>query len=144
MAIKVLHARMDGKEKLEQFRQEAYLLRKLKHPSILPLIDAGTHNHIPYIVTPYALGGSLRQVLQEMQGRPVPLDLALWMVVQLGEALEYAHSQHVMHRDLKPENILSGAQGEVFLRDLFGLAVILELTQDRFCGQPRHASLHGP
>jgi serine/threonine protein kinase/predicted negative regulator of RcsB-dependent stress response len=131
VAIKVLHSRLDRNEKLEQFRREAYLLRKLKHSSILPLIDAGTHNHIPYMVTPYASGGSLRQVLEEMQGRPVPLDLALWILFQVGEALEYAHSQSVVHRDLKPENVLFGAQGEVFLAD-FGLAVILEAAQTGF------------
>jgi serine/threonine protein kinase len=133
VAVKLLHARMDNKEKLEQFMREAYLLRKLKHPSILPLIDAGTHRGIPYLVTVYAAGGSLRQLLQKQYGKPLPLERALWILMNLGHALEHAHRLHVVHRDLKPENILFGTQDEVFLAD-FGLAVVLESTQTGFVG----------
>lgn len=130
-AIKLLYTSLDGKEKREQFVQEAYLLRKLKHPHILPLIDAGMHRGVPYLVTVYASGGSLRQVLQEQQERPFPLDIALHILVQVGAALEHAHRQHVVHRDLKPENILFGPQGELFLAD-FGLAVSLESASTSF------------
>lgn len=133
VAVKLLHTRIDNKEKQEQFMREAYLLRKLKHPSILPLIDAGAHRGIPYLVTVYATGGSLRQLLQDQYGLPLPLEKALWILVHLGQALDHAHRQHVVHRDLKPENILFGAQGEVFLAD-FGLAVVLESTQTGFVG----------
>lgn len=127
VALKLLHTHLDSQEKQQQFEREASLLRKLAHPHILPLIDAGTHRGIPYLVTIYASGGSLRDVLQEQQGRPFPVDIALHILLQVGEALEHAHSQHVIHRDLKPENILFGPQGEVFLAD-FGLAVALEST----------------
>ncbi|MGH2481677.1 MAG: protein kinase domain-containing protein, partial [Ktedonobacteraceae bacterium] len=133
VALKLLDVRLDGKEKQEQFAREASLLRKLKHPHILPLIDAGTHRGIPYLVTIYASGGSLRQVLQEQHERPFPVDIALHILQQVGEALVHAHNQHIIHRDLKPENILFGPQGEVFLAD-FGLAVTLESTATGFVG----------
>ncbi|HEU5376184.1 MAG TPA: protein kinase [Ktedonobacteraceae bacterium] len=133
VAVKLLYTHLDGQEKRELFLREAYLLRKLKHPHILPLIDAGVHRGIPYLVTVYASGGSLRQVLQEQQERPFPLDIALHILAQVGTALDYAHRQHVVHRDLKPENILFGTQGEIFLAD-FGLAVSLEAETTGFVG----------
>lgn len=133
VALKVLNTYLDSPEKQQQFAREASLLRRLKHPHILPLIDAGTHHGIPYLVTVYAAGGSLREVLQEQQERPFPVDIALHILCQVGEALEHAHAQHVIHRDLKPENILFGAQGEVFLAD-FGLAVALEATVTSMVG----------
>jgi serine/threonine protein kinase/predicted negative regulator of RcsB-dependent stress response len=133
VAVKLLHARISGKEKREQFIQEASLLRRLKHSSILPLIDAGMHQGIPYLVTIYASGGSLRDLLQEQKEQPLPLEKALWILQRLGDALSYAHRQHVVHRDLKPENILFGAKSEVFLAD-FGLALALESTQTGYVG----------
>jgi tetratricopeptide (TPR) repeat protein len=133
VAVKLLHARISGKDKREQFVQEASLLRRLRHPSILPLIDAGMHQGIPYLVTVYASGGSLRDLLQEHKEQPLPLEKGLWILQCLGDALSYAHRQHVVHRDLKPENILFGAKGEVFLAD-FGLALALESTQTGYVG----------
>lgn len=133
VAVKLLHARISGKEKREQFMREASLLRRLKHPSILPLIDAGMHQGIPYLVTIYASGGSLRELLQEHKKQPLPLDKALWILQRLGDALGYAHRQHVVHRDLKPENILFGDENEIFLAD-FGLALALESTQTGYVG----------
>lgn len=133
VAVKLLQTRLGGKEKRDQFMREAYLLRKLKHSSILPLIDAGVHRGIPYLVTMYAAGGSLRDLLLRQQEQPLPLEQALWILTLLGEALEYAHSQHVVHRDLKPENILFGNEGEVFLAD-FGLALALASSQTGYVG----------
>jgi serine/threonine protein kinase/Tfp pilus assembly protein PilF len=133
VAIKLLNARLNNKKRQEQFIREASILRRLKHRSILPLIDAGVHQGIPYLVTLHAVGGSLRDLLERHPGQAMRLDRALWILLQLGEALEYAHSQHVVHRDLKPENILFGARGEVFLAD-FGLALVLESNQTNFVG----------
>lgn len=133
VAVKLLQARLGGKEKRDQFMREAYLLRKLKHSSILPLIDAGMHRGIPYLVTIYAAGGSLRDLLLRQKEQPLPLQRTLWILTRLGEALEYAHRQHVVHRDLKPENILFGSEGEIFLAD-FGLALALTSSQTGYVG----------
>lgn len=133
VAVKLLHARISGKDKREQFMQEASLLRRLKHPSILPLIDAGMQQGVPYLVTVYASGGSLRDLLHKHREQPLPLEKALWILQCLGDALCYAHRQHVVHRDLKPENILFGARSEVFLAD-FGLALALDSTQTGYVG----------
>lgn len=124
VAIKLLHTFLSSQEERGQFLQEARLLERLKHPHILPLIDVGVSDALPYLVTEYAAGGSLRDVLQSQQASGLPQDLALTILSQICQALQYAHQRQVIHRDLKPENILFNHNGEVLLAD-FGIALVL-------------------
>lgn len=133
VALKLLHAHLASPEEREQFIQEARLLRKLKHPHILPILDAGTRDGMPYLVTEYASGGSLRDRLKQQQGAPLSIEDALTVITQVGQALYYAHQQNVVHRDLKPGNILFNAKGEALLAD-FGIAVILAMARTRDIG----------
>src|SRR5579859_7980732 len=127
VAIKVLHTFLSAPQECEVFLQEALLLKKLSHPHILPIIDAGVQDNIAYIVTEFASHGSLRDQLDLQPGQPLSLDIALAILMQIGQALQYAHQQHIVHRDLKPANILFNAQGEALLAD-FGLAAVLDHT----------------
>lgn len=122
VALKLMHAYLDTGEDQALFFQEARLLRKLKHPAILPVIDVGFDNGRPYLVAEYAVGGSLREQLHQMCGQPMPLSEALRILLSIGQALTLAHQQNVFHRDLKPENILFNERGEAMLAD-FGIAV---------------------
>ncbi len=124
VAIKLLHAHLSSQQEHEQFLQEARLLKKLKHPHILPVFDAGTQDGIPYLLMEYAPGGSLRDRLDTQAGMPLPLDEALTILTQIGQALEHAHQQIIVHCDLKPDNILFNARNEVLLAD-FGIAAML-------------------
>lgn len=130
VAIKLLHASLHSQKEQEEFINEARVLRKLQHPHILRILDAGFQNGVPYIVTEYAEGGSLRDRLRKSNGRPLPLDEANRILSQIGQALQYAHERHIVHRDLKPENILFNRAGDVLLAD-FGIAVILATTRTR-------------
>ncbi len=123
VALKLLHLHLVAKER-ESFIREAELLETLRHRYILPIIDIGFDDGRPYLVTDYASGGSLRQRLNQTTPRLFDQDQALTILAQIGEALHYAHQQHVVHRDLKPENILFNAQDEALLAD-FGLATVL-------------------
>jgi len=123
VAIKLLYARLKTKER-EHFIQEAQLLRKLHHPHMLSVLDAGFHESIPYIVMEYAAQGSLQDRLDLQPGKPLSFAEVLTILSQVGEALHYAHQQHIVHRDLKPDNILFNARGEALLAD-FGLATLL-------------------
>ena len=111
-------------EEKNLFLQESRMLEVLHHPYILPIIDAGINEGLPYIVTEYAPHGSLRQLLQAHAHQPLTQEKALTILAQIGTALQYAHEQKVVHRDLKPENILFNAQGDALLAD-FGLAITL-------------------
>jgi tetratricopeptide (TPR) repeat protein len=129
-----MHADLDTQEDRDAFLQEARLLRKLKHPAILPVIDVGFDLGRPYIVTQYATGGSLRARLRQWNGRPLPLTEALRILLSIGHALSHAHQHNVFHRDLKPENILFNEQGEPLLAD-FGIAVAPPTAQTFRAGQ---------
>jgi serine/threonine protein kinase len=116
---------LDSTQERDKFLQEAQLLEKLKHPHILPIIDVGIHDDIPYIITEYAAQGSLQERLQLQQNRPLPLQEAQTIVLQIGQALHFAHQQQIIHRDLKPANILFNANGHAMLAD-FGIATLTE------------------
>jgi Flp pilus assembly protein TadD len=122
VAIKLLHTYMGSPKEREQFVQEAQFLARLGHPYILPLIDFGFSERQPYLIAQYAAGGSLRDLLRRRT--PLPPATILTILVQVGEALYYAHQQNIIHRDLKPENILFNTQGNALLAD-FGIATML-------------------
>src|SRR2546421_1088325 len=125
VAIKLLHATYLGSlEERERFVQEAQYLEQLKHPSILPILDVGIDSGSPYLVAEYAPNGSLRHRLKRYSPRPLLLQETLTIITQVGQALQYAHQQHIIHRDIKPENILFNAKNEALLAD-FGLATTL-------------------
>lgn len=139
VAIKIMHNMpLQTQQEREAFIHEANLLEALKHPSILPVIDVGLQGNVPYLVTEYAPGGSLRQHLQQLSGQLLSLGETLTILRQIGGALHFAHEQQVIHRDLKPDNILFRASGEAMLAD-FGIAILLHTAsfhQTKVIGTP--------
>ncbi len=131
VSIKLLHAHLGELEERERFLQEARILERLKHPNILHIFDVGIHEGFPYIVAEYAPHGSLRNLIKEYAPRPVPTDIALNVLTQIGHALSYAHQQNIIHRDLKPENILFNVEREALLAD-FGIATTLSTTSIKY------------
>lgn len=122
IAVKVINIPLT-REASESFRMEAHTLSRLAHPHILRVLDAGIEDSIPYLVMPYAPGGSLRQRLP----RRTPLAPAtiLPLIQHVANALQYAHGQRVIHQDIKPENMLLSARGEPLLSD-FGLSMLAQ------------------
>ncbi len=108
-----LHALEEKDEALNEVR----LLACMEHPSILPMLDDGLHEDMLYLVTPYIKGDSLRQLLTAAAGSPLPLPEVLAMMQQIGEALQFAHTQNIVHANIKPENILVRDDGKVLLAD---------------------------
>lgn len=134
-ALKLMHeVPFSSEEERRQFLQEAQVLELLKHPYILPVLDAGIHEGVPYIVSEYASGNSLRKRLRDQNTPPLSLEESLTVLSQVGQALQYAHDQNVIHRDIKPENILFHARGHALLAD-FGLAIVLATTSVKHAGQ---------
>lgn len=123
VAIKVLPRQYAEDVKfISRFNQEARTLAKLQHPHILPVFDFGESEGFTYLVTPLLQGGTLKDILT---GKPLPLELANKVISQVGEALDYAHSRHIIHRDVKPSNVLMDESGNCILAD-FGIAKLLE------------------
>jgi serine/threonine protein kinase len=128
VAIKLMHAAYlaDAAER-HSFMQEAHLLTMLHHSYIVPVLDVGIENDLPYLVMEYAPNGSLHDRLKQQASRPLPFNEALKILGQVGAALQYAHQQNIIHRDLKPANILFNAQGDALLAD-FSIATMLETS----------------
>jgi serine/threonine protein kinase len=128
-AIKMMHSNLASEQKRKEFLQEANILAILHHPHILPILDVGVHEQTtPYLVLEYCPHGSLKHYLQRFHPNPPPIEEAVAILSNIGQALHHAHQKGVVHRDLKPANILFNAQGEGVLSD-FGIAVLLEKTK---------------
>lgn len=109
---------------ISRFEQEARILAKLQHPHILPVYDHGQADGYTYIVMPLVAEGSLTDFL--VNNKPTLTDIQR-IISQIGDALDYAHSQGIVHRDIKPGNILIDTRGNCLLTD-FGIAKMLENT----------------
>jgi tRNA A-37 threonylcarbamoyl transferase component Bud32 len=122
VAIKIMHTtEANSKEFLARFRREARAIAALRHPNILTIYDYGEEHGIAYIVMEYVSGGTLKSHMTE-QSMDWP-DVAT-LVVPVGRALAYAHSEGVVHRDVKPANILLARPDWPMLAD-FGLVKIV-------------------
>ena len=105
-----------------RFEQEAKVLARLLHPHILPVHDYGESDGYTYIAMPFVESGTLADLLDD---QPLPLVHIRRIVTQVGDALDYAHSQGVIHRDVKPSNVLVDQRGNCLLTD-FGIAKMVE------------------
>lgn len=129
------HLRRD----LEQrFAVERDILASLEHPHIARLYDAGIDpKGLPYFAMEYVHGQPLTDWCDAHRlGIPERLGL----VLQVLEAVQFAHEKQVIHRDLKPSNIFVTDSGQVRLLD-FGVSKLLRASDDE--EQPQLTSLYG-
>ena len=125
VAVKVLPRHMASSEEfVSRFRREAKLLAQLQHPHILPVFDYGEADSYPYIVMPFVQSGTLAELLHK---RPQTLSEIRRIMIQVGDALSYAHTRGMIHRDIKPSNVLIDERGNCLLTD-FGLARMAEAS----------------
>jgi predicted Ser/Thr protein kinase len=112
----------EEREYRQRFLHEARAAGRLSHPGIVTIFDAGEDSGTrePYLVMEYISGESLSKVLSGNGGRLPVLD-SLRLILEISEALNYAHSQGVIHRDIKPANILITDDGHAKIAD-FGVA----------------------
>jgi serine/threonine-protein kinase len=104
VAVKVLHQNLAASLGAERFEREIQLAARLQHPHILPVHDSGAAAGFLYYVMPFVDGPSLRERLAR-EGE-LPVAEAVRLLVEIVEALAYAHAHGVVHRDIKPDNIL--------------------------------------
>lgn len=105
-------------ERVALLRREARLVRKLRHPRIVPVYGFRSGERASAVTLRHMKGGDASR----LRGA-TPLE-----VVRLGrdvaEALEYLHGLGVVHRDVKASNVLLDEQGRAHLAD-FGIAAVL-------------------
>ena len=124
VAVKLLHEALAEDEAfLRRFRAEARAAGALNHPNIVAVFDWGEDHSegvvVPYLVTEYLGGGSLRNILDH--GEPLSASQTLLVGLETARALAHAHLRGLIHRDVKPGNLLFDTDGRLRLAD-FGLA----------------------
>jgi len=124
VAIKIPDQSMIGDPaQYERFQRELQVINTLQHPAILRGLGSGKYNRIPYLVTEFIDGQSLRTLVENKA--PLSPEQVIPLIQKIAEGMAYCHANSVIHRDLKPENILITAEGQPIIMD-FGLA----LTKD--------------
>jgi len=130
VALKRLLPSIDRKP-VTLFLDEARLLRYLHHPNIPETYDSGRVFGTYFIAMEYIQGPTLREILEHGRAAvgAVPQPIALNVIAQLCDALDYAHKRcdergkplGIIHRDVTPSNIILDRTGTLKLVD-FGLA----------------------
>jgi serine/threonine protein kinase len=130
VALKLLPARFIGDgERLRRFEQEARAASALNHPNILTVYEIGQAESLRFIATEYIDGVTLRE---QMAGKPMKIEDAVEVALQIAAALVAAHAKGIIHRDIKPENVVTKVSGQLGERDIhvkvldFGIAKLTE------------------
>jgi serine/threonine protein kinase len=131
--IKVLPRLLEENPQIEaRFRGLADTIRQLNHPNIASIEKVGDQAGLPYIVTRAI---EKAQPLAAKLDQPWAVDTAADIVMQVGQALDYAYQQGLSHGDLTPDHVMVGEDGQVEVTD-FGMAELQTLVG----GQVKEAS----
>jgi len=130
VACKVLSERLlDNQQHYKRFQHEARLAKRLIHPNIVNVHDAGEVDGRPFIILDYLEGKSLSAICEGSIS--ISIHRALPIFLQISKAFAYAHLNNIIHRDLKPGNIMlirsKGNDDFVKVVD-FGIAKIITET----------------
>ncbi len=116
-----------------RYRREAAIGRRLSHPHIQRHLNRGEERSTEYLVLEYLRGQTLRAVMKKQAPALLPAGEVLHILLQVGDALAYAHEHGVIHRDIKPENILLLENGDIKVCD-FGIALLAGERRGRWRG----------
>ncbi|KAM4050751.1 serine/threonine-protein kinase DCLK2 isoform 3-T3 [Anomaloglossus baeobatrachus] len=139
-ALKIIDkAKCCGKEHL--IENEVSILRQVKHPNIIMLIEEMDTTTELYLVMELVKGGDLFDAITSST-KYTERDASA-MIYNLASAMKYLHSLHIVHRDIKPENLLvceyPDKTKSLKLGD-FGLATIVDGPLYTVCGTPTYVA----
>src|SRR6266702_6612442 len=121
VAVKVLRPELAAALGGDRFTREIETAAQFQHPHVLPLLDSGEASSFLYYVMPYVEGESLRDRLA--RHGELPIHDAVKILIEITDALAYAHAHGVVHRDIKPDNVLLSGRHALVMD--FGVAKAL-------------------
>lgn len=124
VAVKVLRDEFTNDDEfIRKFRRESQAAASLSHPNILNIYDVGNEKiddkDIHYIVMEFIDGSTLKELIKS-KGMLTSYEIINYSL-QIAEALQHAHRNHIVHRDIKPHNIMITEDNRVKVTD-FGIA----------------------
>ena len=124
VAIKTLPYQQFAPDQLQELRErffrEAKAAGRLSHPNIVTVYDVGEEKDLAFIAMDYVEGTALDAHCR--QDRLLPVETVYSIVLQVAEALSYAHQNKIVHRDIKPSNLLYNAETNQVKVSDFGIA----------------------
>ncbi len=131
VVVKVLPEELVAKTaNVKRFEREARLASSLDHANICTIFDLNVINGVHFIAMQYIPGKNVRQLVN---GKPLQLESALSIAIQVTDALAVAHAQGIIHRDIKAGNVMVSSKGQAKVLD-FGLAKLLDDEAARTSG----------
>jgi serine/threonine-protein kinase len=124
VALKVLRPELTSAMGTDRFPREIRLIASFNHPHILSLYDSGESGGFLYYVMPFVEGETLGARLA--RERELPIGDTIRILIEVTDALAYAHARGVVHRDIKPGNVLL-ADRHAVVAD-FGVAKALSVA----------------
>ena len=137
VAVKLIREEYSAIEEFQNnFIGEARLVADLIHTNIVQTYHLGQVGGQYFMVMEFVKGVNLEQFLERHRqlGKPVPIDLAAFIISRIARGLTYAHTKcdregrhlNIVHRDIGPKNVMVAQEGDVKLTD-FGIAKALDL-----------------
>ncbi len=109
----------ESSELRERLMREAKAAGKLSHPNIVTIYDVGEQGSVQYIAMEYLAGSTLELLIKN--GLNWDYKTLSKVMIQICDAIDYAHENGIVHRDIKPANIMIMEGNKIKVMD-FGIA----------------------
>ena len=131
VALKVLREKLrQDRTAVARFLREAKFGTRVEHPNVVRTIQTGESGPggLHYLAIEWAAGEILERYAK--RNAPLPREEVARIVIQIGDAVQAAHSAGIVHRDLKPDNVMYDPEShQVKLLD-FGIAAATDTAPD--------------
>jgi serine/threonine-protein kinase len=127
VAIKLIHPHLSSDPMfVQRFESEAAAVASLRHSNIVQVYDFNNDDGTYYMVLEFIAGETLQDRMKRLvdNGRQLSLEETLKFMINISDAMGYAHQRGMVHRDIKPANIMLDVHGQAILMD-FGIVKIL-------------------